>query len=157
MKLLLDTCVWGGARAHLEAAGHDIVWTGDWAKDPGDAEILAAFAFLDARTRHHGDVLPRELLAEGFLFDDQRVPLLGPQGIFKPKVMLELPLSITTVPIVEGRDRPYADELSPDNLLSYRYRGTDPGRRDNVALRLAMQRQAPLVFRRPALSRTQAP
>ncbi len=29
MKLLLDTCVWGGARKDLEAFGHDVVWTGD--------------------------------------------------------------------------------------------------------------------------------
>jgi predicted nuclease of predicted toxin-antitoxin system len=41
VKLLLDTCVWGGARAELEAAGHDVVWAGDWPDDPGDEEILA--------------------------------------------------------------------------------------------------------------------
>jgi predicted nuclease of predicted toxin-antitoxin system len=41
MKLLLDTCVWGGARAALQAAGHDVLWTGDLAEDPGDEEILA--------------------------------------------------------------------------------------------------------------------
>ncbi|MDA2925137.1 DUF5615 family PIN-like protein [Acidobacteria bacterium AH-259-L09] len=40
MKLLLDTCVWGGAREPLEAAGHDVVWAGEWAEDPGDEEIL---------------------------------------------------------------------------------------------------------------------
>lgn len=41
MKLLLDTCVWGGAKAELQAAGHDVLWTGDLAQDPGDAEILS--------------------------------------------------------------------------------------------------------------------
>ena len=41
MKLLLDTCVWGGAVAPLKAAGHDVVWAGDWPTDPGDDEILA--------------------------------------------------------------------------------------------------------------------
>ena len=41
MKLLLDACVWGGAIKELVAAGHDAVWAGDWAEDPGDAEILA--------------------------------------------------------------------------------------------------------------------
>jgi predicted nuclease of predicted toxin-antitoxin system len=40
MKLLLDTCVWGGARKELEAAGHDVLWSGDWPEDPGDEEIL---------------------------------------------------------------------------------------------------------------------
>lgn len=41
MKLLLDSCVWGGAVAELQAAGHDVDWAGGWDKDPGDAEILA--------------------------------------------------------------------------------------------------------------------
>jgi predicted nuclease of predicted toxin-antitoxin system len=41
MKVLLDSCVWGKARADLEAVGHDVVWAGDWPKDPGDEEILA--------------------------------------------------------------------------------------------------------------------
>lgn len=41
MKVLLDTCVWGGAVSDLRSAGHDAVWSGDWEKDPGDEEILA--------------------------------------------------------------------------------------------------------------------
>ncbi len=41
MKLLLDTCVWGGVKAELEAAGHDVLWTGELPQDPGDEEILA--------------------------------------------------------------------------------------------------------------------
>jgi predicted nuclease of predicted toxin-antitoxin system len=41
MKILLDTCVWGGARKTLAAAGHDVEWTGNWPQDPGDDTILA--------------------------------------------------------------------------------------------------------------------
>lgn len=41
MRLLLDTCVWGGARDRLQNAGHDCDWAGDWQEDPGDEEILA--------------------------------------------------------------------------------------------------------------------
>lgn len=41
MKLLLDTCIWGGAVPELRAGGHDVVWAGDWQQDPGDDEILA--------------------------------------------------------------------------------------------------------------------
>jgi len=41
MKLLLDTCVWGGAKRDLIAAGHDVVWAGDWPEDPGDEQILS--------------------------------------------------------------------------------------------------------------------
>jgi putative restriction endonuclease len=117
---------------------------GSWGSDRRslDQSIRsAAFLFLTEQTRLHGDVLPRDLLATGFRYGDERVPLLGPQGIFKPR-LLEMPLSITTVPVVEGRGRPYADELGPDNLLTYRYRGTDP----SPACRAVQQRQAPLVY-----------
>jgi len=41
VKVLLDTCVWGGTLRILEAAGHDVVWTGNRDKDPGDEEILS--------------------------------------------------------------------------------------------------------------------
>ena len=41
MKLLLDTCVWGGAVDSLKAAGHDVIWAGDWPTDPGDEEIMS--------------------------------------------------------------------------------------------------------------------
>jgi putative restriction endonuclease len=112
-----------------------------------DARVrTAAFAFLTEQTSLHGDTLRRSLLTEGFLFEERRVPLLGPPGIFKPAVLPELPLSITTAPNVEGRDRPYADEFGPHGELIYRYRGTDPRHRDNVALRLAGQRGVPLIY-----------
>jgi len=41
MRLLLDTCVWGGAKATLQEAGYDVLWSGDWERDPGDEEIMA--------------------------------------------------------------------------------------------------------------------
>ena len=40
MKLLLDTCVWGGAVQALSSGGHDVIWSGQWQTDPGDLEIL---------------------------------------------------------------------------------------------------------------------
>lgn len=48
MKVLLDTCVWGGAREPLAAAGHDVVWAGSWAEDPGD-EVILERAWKDGR------------------------------------------------------------------------------------------------------------
>jgi predicted nuclease of predicted toxin-antitoxin system len=40
MKILLDTCVWGGVREALRARCYDVIWTGEWESDPGDEEIL---------------------------------------------------------------------------------------------------------------------
>jgi predicted nuclease of predicted toxin-antitoxin system len=48
VKLLLDTCVSFGAVEPLKAAGHDVIWAGDWPADPGDDEILA-LAYQEGR------------------------------------------------------------------------------------------------------------
>jgi len=102
---------------------------------------LAAFNWLSEQVNSHGeDVLPRKLLGQGFEFQDQRIPLLGPQGIFKPK-MLELPLSITTAP--KG---PYDDYFGKDDFLIYRYRGINPNHRDNVGLRKIFEQKRPLIY-----------
>lgn len=107
-----------------------------------DARVRsAAFAWLTSQVAAHGDVLPRNLLSDGFVLDSVRIPLVGPPGIFKPRVLLEVPLSITTAP--EG---PYDDAFGDDGLLRYRYRGTDPAHSDNRGLRAAMTRRLPLVY-----------
>lgn len=99
-----------------------------------------AFAWLSQQVSALGDVLPRALLQQGFEFQGERIPLVAPQGIFKPRV-LDLPLSITTV--AQG---PYDDFLGHDGFLTYRYRGTDPQHRDNVGLRQVMELGRPLVY-----------
>ena len=105
-----------------------------------------AFQFLAEQTRLHGEVVPRDLLERGFDFEGRRVPLIGPQGIFKPALLAEMPISITTIPVKEGEARPYDDGVGTDGFLRYRYRGTDPGHRDNQGLRLAMGRGVPLIY-----------
>jgi len=116
---------------------------------PGDERDrlvrLAAFQFLDEQSRIWGEVLPWRVLTAGFEFDGRRVPLVSQQGIFKPAVLREVPLSIRTTPMIEGRDRPYDDGMTEDGLLLYRYRGTDPTHRENAGLRRAMAEQTPLV------------
>jgi putative restriction endonuclease len=114
-----------------------------------DAQVrMAAFRFLEEQRRVAADegVLRRQVLVDGFLYEGQRVPLMGPQGIFKPRVLRDIPLSITTVAVAEGETRPYDDTFGEDGLLRYRYRGTDPRHHENVGLRLALQRQVPLVY-----------
>lgn len=105
-----------------------------------------AFEFLRQQTELHGEILSHAVLRQGFELDGRRVPLLGPQGIFKPALLPEMPLSIMTKAVVEGEARPYDDTLGPDGFLRYRYRGTDPAHRDNVGLRLAMRRGVPLAY-----------
>ena len=111
------------------------------AANPNARIRAAAFAWLTDQVARHGDVLPRQLLEQGFLFETQRVPLLSPQGIFKPRLLTDGPLSINTAP-----GGPYDDAIGPDGLLRYRYRGTDPNHRDNIGLRTAMSERLPLVY-----------
>ena len=40
MKLLLDSCIWGGALEEISAAGYDVDTVAHWPEDPGDEEIL---------------------------------------------------------------------------------------------------------------------
>lgn len=101
---------------------------------------LAAFNWLSDQKLFHGDVLPRNILEKGFIFDDERIPLVSPQGIFKPK-KLKMVLSITTTP--EG---PYDDSFSEDGFLIYKYRGTNPNFWDNVALRNTFKHNRPLIY-----------
>jgi putative restriction endonuclease len=110
----------------------------------GEADARVRRAVFDwlARQRDEGvEVLARDTLAEGIVVDGRRVPLLGPQGIFKPAVC-ELPLSITTV-----WNGPYPDGFdAKTSVVTYAYRGSDPLHRDNVGLRRAWQEQVPLVY-----------
>ncbi len=102
---------------------------------------LAAFRWLEEQTAIHGDVLPWTLLLQGFDFEGQRVPLLSQQGIFKPQVLPELPLSIRT-----SATGPYDDHFGANDTLLYAYRGTDRDHPDNRRLRRAMLERVPLVY-----------
>jgi putative restriction endonuclease len=109
-----------------------------------DRARMAVFDHLAALAERHGEVLPRRALQAGLAYDGEQIRLIGPQGIFKPR-RFQLPLSITTVPPVPGREPPYPDRTEGDRLR-YAYRGTNPQHRDNVGLRWAMQKGTPLVY-----------
>ncbi len=97
----------------------------------------AVFSWLAAQP---SDVLSRTALEE-FRIGEQRIPLVGPRGIWKPAAC-ELPISITTT--LFG---PYDDGVDNDTgLIRYAYRGTDPFHPDNVGLRRAMRDRVPLVY-----------
>jgi hypothetical protein len=63
---------------------------------PRDIDVRrAVFDWLTEQRQEHGEALSRASL-ESFSLHDKRIPLVGPQGIWKPAVC-ELPLSITTI------------------------------------------------------------
>ena len=101
---------------------------------------LAAFEWLDKQTAIHGDVLPREFLEKGFYFKGEKITLLGPKGIWKPRVM-DYPLSITTI-----QGGIYEDIYTSEGFLKYRYRGTNPYHPDNAGLRKLISLGKPLIY-----------
>jgi putative restriction endonuclease len=102
---------------------------------------LAAFAWLDEKTRFTEGVIDWADLRRGFEFEGERIHLVAQQGIFKPR-SLQIPLTIRT-----SNEGPYDDALDDrSGLLRYSYRGTDPDHRDNRGLRTAMLEGIPLVY-----------
>ena len=98
------------------------------------------FNWLKNLTLFYDDVLPRTVLEKGFVYQGQRLTLVGPSGIWKPKIM-DLPISITTT-----CNSPYSDSFTPEGLLNYKYRGTNPNHSDNIGLRELMLKKIPLVY-----------
>lgn len=117
--------------------------------DIDDAVRTAAFAFLTDQARIRGEgwppVLPRSVLTDGFMFAGRRVPLAGPQGIFKPAILPSIPISIATAPPDPRKVAPYDDDFGYGRLI-YRYRGPDPSHHENVGLRHAMEQGKQLIY-----------
>ena len=61
--------------------------------DATDAHVrVSACRFLEELTQlaPEDGALSRKVLERGFTFEGQRVPLLGPDGIFKPRILREV-------------------------------------------------------------------
>src|ERR1035437_96785 len=101
---------------------------------------LSAFEWLEKQTIIYGDVLSRDLLEKGFLFNGEKINLIGAKGIWKPRLM-DFPLSITTT-----SNGPYSDSFTSEGFLKYKYRGTDPHHADNVGLRNLIKFRKPLIY-----------
>jgi putative restriction endonuclease len=112
-----------------------------------DAEIRkCAFEFLQAATDRYGEVLPWKVLTSEMRYQGSTVPLIGASGIWKPKVLDSIPISITTAPPNPRRPAPYDDGIDSEGRLVYRYRGENPQHRDNVGLRAALKSGVPLIY-----------
>ena len=104
----------------------------------------AAFDYLESVVDNDGVASWSQL--KSFTIGRENVLLVGSgNGIFKPR-QLSLPISILTAPPKDGREPPYEDEVSPDDFLLYRYRGTDPQQWENVRLRQTMEEGLPLIY-----------
>lgn len=121
----------------------------------GDLDIRmrsAAFEHLRRLNATH-DYLSSQQLAEGFIFEGHRVPLVNPQrGIFKPRQMRHL-LSIRTVFPKPGAKIWYDDQrhvhrqiYQSEDLVEYAFMGTNPDAADNRWLREACEQKIPIIY-----------
>lgn len=56
------------------------------------------FEWLQQMSIEYDDVLPYHVIKSGFVYKGNSVPLMGPQGIFKPMAIKYYPISITNKP-----------------------------------------------------------
>lgn len=111
-----------------------------------DADLRARlFARLGRLAARSEDGTVRSAEVNELEFEGRRFQVIGQTGI-RRVAGLDAALSFTTVYRPAGTTRPYDDEIGPDGLIRYKYRGTDPDHPDNRALRRAMERQAPLAY-----------
>lgn len=110
---------------------------------------LAAFNRLAELQRKHGPILNWEQLHAPIRLDGEEILISSaPRGIFRPRQMQRGVLSIKTTRPKEGRTARYDDLALADNdgVFHYRFQGTDPEARDNVAMREAFEDQTPLIY-----------
>ncbi len=111
--------------------------------DEDDRLRASAFAFL-ARLSAQGAVASWHDL-QRFELEGRRIPLVGQTGIRKVRGF-EAALTILTTYRLRPEDRPYEDDIGIDGYPRYKWRGTEAGHADNVALRRAMELGKPLAW-----------
>jgi putative restriction endonuclease len=118
-----------------------------------DAPIrMAAFDHVRRLSELHDHLTAAEL-KPGFIFKDERFPLINPgRGIFKPRQMRFL-LSIRTVYPKPGGKVWYDDQrqahrqvFESEETVDYAFMGQDPNAADNQWLREAFQNQIPIIY-----------
>jgi putative restriction endonuclease len=106
---------------------------------------IAIFDYVRELALHGGGVV-RFADLDRFRFMDERLPLIQrPRGI-RAVPGLSAAISILTTYRADPDERPYDDAQGPDGYLRYKWLGSNPNVRDNVALRVAWQQRKPLVW-----------
>jgi putative restriction endonuclease len=114
------------------------------AADDDDRLRASALTFLRELAARGGGVVSWHDL-QRFEFEGRRIPLVGQTGIRKVRGY-EAALTILTTYRLRPEDRPYEDDIGADQYPRYKWRGTDAGHADNVALRRAMELDKPLAW-----------
>ena len=113
-----------------------------------DARVrAAAFVRLAELKQLHGEVLPFDVLREGFSCDGERIAFVNrPRGIWRPR-QCAWPLSLKTSPPRADNRYGYGDAWSDARGgLLYDYRDRNPDLPENRALAAAGPHRVPLIY-----------
>jgi putative restriction endonuclease len=116
--------------------------------DPDLALRQAAITRANELRDAYDDLVPRDVLLQGFSFRGRRISFGSFQrGIHRPREMRgPAALTLMTAPPVPGKPRPYDDVFEPDVPVIYHYRAGSVDQPDNRALRAAHAFQSPLIY-----------
>ena len=114
-----------------------------------DQEELAfresAFAWIRAQQLHK-PFFTREDLSQ-FSYGGATHRLIGLYtGIWKVKALSDSAIAISTEYVPDGKKRQYSDDEGADGLQRYKWRKTNPDQWENRALRMAMERNLPMLW-----------
>lgn len=113
------------------------------AVDPDHALRVAAVRRARELADLYQDLVPRDVLLQGFDFNGHRVSFGSFQkGIHRSRLQ-QGPAALTLT--TSFRD-PYGDEMGPGESFVYAYRGGSIDQADNRALRAACEMRVPLVY-----------
>jgi putative restriction endonuclease len=117
--------------------------------DPDHELRTAAHRRARELGQRFNDLVPVDVLREGFIYDGQRISFGSfYKGIHRPKEMRgPAALTLTTAARVPGKRAAYEDELDIENrAIVYHYRAGSIDQPDNRALRAAYELQVPLIY-----------
>lgn len=103
------------------------------------------FGHLDRLLAANPEGLVSSASINTFLYQGKATRLVVQSGIWKP-AGLTAALTIRTTYTPPDQPPPYEDDLGPEGMVRYKYRGIDPNHSDNRSLRRAMALSLPLAY-----------
>lgn len=112
--------------------------------DPDHALRVAAHEYVRVLQRAYDDLIPRDILLQGFEFDGARVSFGSFQrGIHRARAQRG-PAALT---LFTSPNTPYEDEIDEESgAIVYAYRAGSLSQADNRALDAAFEAQVPLIY-----------
>lgn len=105
----------------------------------------AAIEWLLVRSSDGQDPLTRDEIKD-FRFAGEPFAIQSTQNGIRKPAGFDAALSVYTVFRSPTQERPYEDDIGPDGLIRYAWRGDNPDHPENRGLRTAMEMKLPIIW-----------